>query len=1663
MREYLVNKATHINPFPGLRPFREEEEYLFFGRESQTDAMVSKLAETRFLVVVGTSGSGKSSLVNCGLRPALHRGLMAPAGTTWRTAKFRPGRHPLKAMVQALAQEGVLFSDYDEEGLALSDIIETTLRISKLGLIDIYGQAQLGRGVNLLVIVDQFEELFRYQQKADANQEKNHGVNEEAIAFVNLLIEVREQINCPIYVVLTMRSDFLGDCAQFPGLPEAVNAGQYLVPRMTRIERRAAISGPVRVGGTEVSPVLLTRLVNDVGSNPDQLSILQHALNRTWTHWQKESDGKGSLNLMHYKGIGTMAHALDQHAEQAYTELETERQRWICEKLFKSLTDKGTDIRGIRRPTTIEELCALTKAPETEVIEVIDVFRHPSRSFLMPPAGEKIKAETVIDISHESLMRVWERLKIWASEEASSADNYRHIERTAILWNQGQAALWSYPDLENALAWKERQKPDDVWAQRYGRKYELAMAFLNESKEKRDQKTRSENRRRISIVLGIIFLILSGAGFFIYQARQKAVVAKQQVVLVKEQAKEQVNEVKKQKEKVRQELSYDKVVNYARDQAIMEQMAQDKQDERKTQVKPKSNTVLIRKDRLEPEKIVRLALGVALKEKADEIKKGTKLWPVMLGMREAIQNPGWKSNRYLNISTPDSYFFGPRRHFNGPANFSSISTGNLLAGLNRKAQITIWDIGASGKESILWQAAGLLSVAVSSNDKNLVTSSWGGIITIWDMEARQLVSAFNGHQQTVWAVAFSPGGKHLATAGKDGTVKIWDVSNRQKLRTIKAHTRDVRRVVYNKAGNRIATAGWDNKVKIWDPASGEKRMEMTGHTRPVNSVSFNSDGSRLVTAASDGTVRIWATDSGDELLLYKGHDRAVRDAAYSPNDLLIASAGSAGDVLIWDSVTGQIIKKLSFNGKVWSVAFSRDSRYIAIAGENMPIKVWDIDSNKWRRSLVGHEGRVNEVLFSSDGLISVGDDQTCRMWNMASGREEQRYSNQIKGPFFEMELSRSGNGFATLGKGEVKVYDAKTGSLINALNWQPHDVLAAAARPKKKRLISSGLLSVALGPNRKNLVTSSWLGTIALWDAETMRLKGTFSSHQKVVWDVAFSPDGQHLASAGQDGTLKIWDVSNRQELRSIKAHTKDVRQVVYNKTGNRIATAGWDNKVIIWDAKTGEKCLELAGHTRPVNSVSFNSDGSRLVTGASDGTVRVWEADTGEQLLYYRGHKRSVRDAVFNQDGTMIASGSWDKTLQIWESRTGKIIEKQILDGKLWSIAFSPDDRYVAVASENNPIKVWDRDSKKWRKSIKGHNGRVNKILFIVDGLISAGDDQTCQWWDMVSGDKRSFSIPQYWKNSARIPDWKLIALSPDGEQVALAATGFVSIWNLKEKQPFPLELPISILKINDIEYSPNGRFLAVASREGMIQVWDLTLRNKSTTYEGKQMDFRELAFSSDGLYLAAIGIKKIKTIGDKSLISSALILKLDGDNFQKTKYIQLGDSEAKDLSLGPEGNLLAVIGNKTIQVHYVDNKRKMLRHTIEDATFRKVAFSPDGQYLVVSVAPEEPLKSDWGEIRVFPIYRFDPTQFDDNITLGFASLSGLQYNIATQARKGNVAGALGSLRALIEQSPDSSGKYTGWLKTLEKGDSPFDKKEVLLDIVENYPHPLVTSSDKG
>ncbi|MGH8568987.1 MAG: hypothetical protein ACREXU_13475, partial [Gammaproteobacteria bacterium] len=462
---------------------------------------------------VGTSGCGKSSLVKAGMLPALEAGFLAQAGAHWYVADLRPGHRPMWALAESLLVSQAFGATRGTEPETLA-LLNATLRRGPLGLIEALCETPLPERANLLVLVDQFEEIFRYRRDIDG---------QEADAFVALLVASARQREVNVYLALTMRSDFLGDCAVFLDLPETINQSQFLAPRLTRDQRAAAITEPARVFGGDVEPGLVNRMLNDMGADPDQLPLMQHALMRMWdlasggdsdnTVGLREGvgaqdvGGNGSsgvvLTLEHYRNVGGFSEALSSHADEALAELKDERQKRIAERIFKRLTKREEGERDTRDPTTLRELVGITEAPVDEVIRVINVFSQPGRSFLTPhlESSPTPSLDTIIDISHESLIRQWDTLKNWVIDEAKSADTYLRLEETARRYRAKKADPYRGLDLQGALEWRKAEKPTDAWAKRYGAKgketeaFEGAVAFLDESMKNRDKEQASQERR----------------------------------------------------------------------------------------------------------------------------------------------------------------------------------------------------------------------------------------------------------------------------------------------------------------------------------------------------------------------------------------------------------------------------------------------------------------------------------------------------------------------------------------------------------------------------------------------------------------------------------------------------------------------------------------------------------------------------------------------------------------------------------------------------------------------------------------------------------------------------------------------------------------------------------------------------------------------------------------------------------------------------------------------------------------------------------------------------------------------------------------------------------------------------------------------------------------
>ncbi len=340
-----MNPMQPDGPYPGLRPFRQDENEIFFGRDEHVAALLNKLAQQHFLAVIAPSGYGKSSLVRTGLLNALSAGMLSRTGSYWRIADIHPADTPFQRLAAGLLTKNALRDDYAEtlgreEELAetlplLEESLWQNLRRGAYSLHEIWDQAQKKRakGTKLLLLIDQFEELFRYADRI---------LPDEAAAFVQLLLAGARHPD--IYIILTMRTEYLGHCARFENLPEAVNQGLYLTPRLNRDQLQDAIEGPAEMFEAEVEPALVTRLLNDLSGQQDQLPLLQHALMRLW---YQLPEGGNTLTLEDYRKIGELGRALSDHADEAYGELSTTQQHH-AEILFRALTEKENGLDGRR-------------------------------------------------------------------------------------------------------------------------------------------------------------------------------------------------------------------------------------------------------------------------------------------------------------------------------------------------------------------------------------------------------------------------------------------------------------------------------------------------------------------------------------------------------------------------------------------------------------------------------------------------------------------------------------------------------------------------------------------------------------------------------------------------------------------------------------------------------------------------------------------------------------------------------------------------------------------------------------------------------------------------------------------------------------------------------------------------------------------------------------------------------------------------------------------------------------------------------------------------------------------------------------------------------------------------------------------------------------------
>jgi energy-coupling factor transporter ATP-binding protein EcfA2 len=518
-----------ICPYTGLRSFTEEESLYFKGREEHIEQATEQLQRNKFLMLTGASGDGKSSLVYAGIIPNARAGFLKSKYTQWNVADFRPERTPFKNLCLSLARQLDIANPHTVESelqhgfSALVDLYKNSKRFVDSNSIawqqaDDAGKAKLKReAANLIVLVDQFEEFF-------TNPENYHrGVpSRDSNLVLNLLLETARialEEDLPIYVVFTMRSDYIGQCAAFRGLPEYIGFSQFFVPRLNRTQLQQVIEEPAVLSGNKITRRLTERLIHDITEGVDQLPILQHALNQIW---HAANNGNEEMDLIHYAMVGGMPvnelpdeqvdrftkwfqslpdeikdcyhepdlqNVLDTHTNKLYEQaaeyyraktgktIADEEAKVIIKTAFICLT-KIDQSRAVRNRMTLLEITNIVgnrKYTSTEVGVVLNIFREPGNTFIRPfitddQDSQVLKDNDVLDITHESLIRNWEYLGAWAEEEFKDYTVSLDFDQQLNRWvasDKSNGFLLSIGALTYFENWYNKVKPNVYWVARY--------------------------------------------------------------------------------------------------------------------------------------------------------------------------------------------------------------------------------------------------------------------------------------------------------------------------------------------------------------------------------------------------------------------------------------------------------------------------------------------------------------------------------------------------------------------------------------------------------------------------------------------------------------------------------------------------------------------------------------------------------------------------------------------------------------------------------------------------------------------------------------------------------------------------------------------------------------------------------------------------------------------------------------------------------------------------------------------------------------------------------------------------------------------------------------------------------------------------------------------
>ncbi len=1254
------NAGTHAliaaNPFPGLRAFKPGEADRFFGRQQQIDELVARLADVPFIAVSGASGCGKSSLVLAGLLNELKRRHDEDFETDWRPVVMRPGNRPIANLAGPLADALEVAPASGPAGVRQAsdtttpraDTLYGQLRLGGLGLVEAVRNSRLPATARVLVVVDQFEEIFRFKRMADPD---------EAAAFVKLLLQAAADPDSRISVVITLRSDTLGACADFRDLPEAASRGGYLVPRLKREQRKEAIVKPVELRGARIAPRLVQRLLNDVSDDFDDLPVMQHALSRTWQQWAQATGGSRPIDLDDYNATGGAASALNNHADEAWLSLgPLGAPGGTVERVFRALTERVAEGTEVRRPLEFAQLCAIcgggTADGNAAVTEVVERYRRADTAFLVPGTERPLADNPVIDISHESLMRQWARLGRWVQAEVDASTELGDLVREAQAQAQGAGELRHGLDLVRARNWQQRYQPTPAWLQlclggtadEAATRLQAIERFLDASTAA-EQQARRRNRLRklgmrglvaavvvVSVTAAVVGITLQG------QARSRELVSR--AVLAQAQdpvrsarlalgALQQDGSNQRADYALRQAMSALEVARTAQllplDAPLTEVRYSD--DGQRLLVAGGRSVWLLDATSLQTlHKLATPAAVVRAWQLGDQVISFTDDYQVRLHgldgkLRADLPCPG-EGNLVASVG-----FNSPRA--GQPAQLAvGCYNGSLL----------LWDLGPQGVLARLQLQAGddrsatLNTLAFSADGQYLASGYANGDLLVW--KRGQPGAAWIGtpqstplrHQAAVREIAFHPTDNTLlASVSDDTTARVWvlDLDGRRLARLdgsianprVLRHDRQALgvRFVRRADDKYLLMTRSDKRVFFW---SDEDNFDMRLHADTVTDANPSNDGELLVASSADGTAKLWSSRAATAVALLRGHSNEVTRAIFSPADDAVVTVSRDRTLRRWQLTRPVMLAA----GRPWQLAAA-------------------IDPTKARAVLCGE--------------ATAAAPSACRISPLADlatrADTDSEWLDKV-GADAVVHASFSADGQRVLGTGVTKdVYQTTKPVLWDA--------------GSRKRLNPAWLDAwswASFAPGRPELVTLRPPNApgapeeLALWPQQALNADapGTpllqLTVAQGHLSAAALSADGRWLAAARGDHAL-LWDrKAPTAPPRELRGHRGDLRSLVFSPDSQALATASSDRTALLWGMPgTAAPLVLQGGHAGALTSVAFSPDGRQVLTGSTDSSMRLWDAASGRELVAVQRHADAVTTVLFGADGQQLLSASSDGTVR--------------------------------------------------------------------------------------------------------------------------------------------------------------------------------------------------------------------------------------------------------------------------------------------------------------------------------------------------------------------------------------------------------------------------------